>query len=189
MENPNDEIRNPNQSTNDEIRDDDRPIVNLFSRIQCRKLRVGDNPALPCGVEYRSKFQVSRVVLDPVFLSRHAIGKGLFDETPRVPHHLGHLRNPPPRRPPQNRRSQHNQYGDPVLGYDEHRWDREKSLLKFPPILFTRPQMQPLNRCYPRSVNEVDGPTTPVRVDPTMFTKFSRQRMIPIPSVVSSRDG
>ncbi|MEA2734071.1 MAG: hypothetical protein QOE14_522 [Humisphaera sp.] len=33
---------------------------------------------------------------------------------------------------------QHNQYGDPVLTYDEHRWEREKSLLKFPPILFTK---------------------------------------------------
>jgi hypothetical protein len=28
-----------------------------------------------------------------------------------------------------------------VLGYDEHRWEREKALLKFPPVLFTRPQM------------------------------------------------
>jgi hypothetical protein len=35
----------------------------------------------------------------------------------------------------------HNQYGEPVLGYDEHRWEREKSLLKFPPVVFTKPQM------------------------------------------------
>jgi hypothetical protein len=35
----------------------------------------------------------------------------------------------------------HNQYGDPVLGYDEHRWEREKSLLKFQPVVFTQPQM------------------------------------------------
>jgi hypothetical protein len=36
---------------------------------------------------------------------------------------------------------QHNQYGEPVLGFDEHRWEREKALLKFPPVTFTRPQM------------------------------------------------
>ena len=28
-----------------------------------------------------------------------------------------------------------------MLGYDEHRWEHEKGLLKFPPIRFTRPQM------------------------------------------------
>jgi mannose-6-phosphate isomerase-like protein (cupin superfamily) len=36
---------------------------------------------------------------------------------------------------------QHNQYGEPVLGYDDHRWEREKALLKFPPVTFTRPEM------------------------------------------------
>lgn len=35
----------------------------------------------------------------------------------------------------------HNTYGDPVLTYDEHRWEREKSLLRFPPVIFTHPQM------------------------------------------------
>ncbi|HEX4125794.1 MAG TPA: hypothetical protein VHY37_13795 [Tepidisphaeraceae bacterium] len=32
---------------------------------------------------------------------------------------------------------QHNQYGERVLGFDEHRWEREKTSLKFPPVLFT----------------------------------------------------
>jgi REP element-mobilizing transposase RayT len=36
---------------------------------------------------------------------------------------------------------QHNQYGEEVLGFDEHCWEREKSLLKFPPVTFTPPQM------------------------------------------------
>ena len=34
-----------------------------------------------------------------------------------------------------------NAYGQPVLKYDEHRWKREQSLLRFPPVIFTRPQM------------------------------------------------
>ncbi len=44
---------------------------------------------------------------------------------------------------------QHNQYGDPVLGYDEHRWEREKSLLKFAPVIFTRPQMMIVESLLP----------------------------------------
>jgi hypothetical protein len=36
---------------------------------------------------------------------------------------------------------QHNQYGEPVLTYDEHRWEREKSLLKFPLVIFERNEM------------------------------------------------
>jgi hypothetical protein len=35
----------------------------------------------------------------------------------------------------------HNEPGTPVLGYDEHRWEREKSNLKFRPVFLTRPQM------------------------------------------------
>ena len=35
----------------------------------------------------------------------------------------------------------HNAYDTPVLGFDQHRWEREKSNLKFPPVTFTRPQM------------------------------------------------
>jgi hypothetical protein len=31
----------------------------------------------------------------------------------------------------------HNRYGEPVLNYDEHRWEREKAMLKFPPVIFT----------------------------------------------------
>jgi hypothetical protein len=30
-----------------------------------------------------------------------------------------------------------NKFVEPVLGYNEHRWTREKTLLKFPPVLFT----------------------------------------------------
>ena len=45
---------------------------------------------------------------------------------------------------------QHNRYGDPVLGFDEHRWEREKSLLKFDPITFTRPQMILVESLLPR---------------------------------------
>lgn len=36
---------------------------------------------------------------------------------------------------------EHNQFGTPVLGFDEHRWEREKMNLKFPPIRLTREQM------------------------------------------------
>jgi REP element-mobilizing transposase RayT len=36
---------------------------------------------------------------------------------------------------------EHNEFGTPVLGYDEHRWEREKERLKFPPVILTRPQM------------------------------------------------
>jgi REP element-mobilizing transposase RayT len=35
----------------------------------------------------------------------------------------------------------HNQYGEPVLRFDEHRWDGEKSLLKFAPVYFDPPKM------------------------------------------------
>jgi len=35
---------------------------------------------------------------------------------------------------------QHNELKTPVLGYDEHRWARERSLLKFHPVVFTRDQ-------------------------------------------------
>jgi hypothetical protein len=43
----------------------------------------------------------------------------------------------------------HNQYGDPVLGYDEHRWEREKALLKYPPVLFSRSQMITIESLLP----------------------------------------
>jgi REP element-mobilizing transposase RayT len=35
----------------------------------------------------------------------------------------------------------HNTFKSPVLGFDEHRWENEKSLLKFPPMRFNRAQM------------------------------------------------
>jgi REP element-mobilizing transposase RayT len=35
----------------------------------------------------------------------------------------------------------HNQFKTPVLGFDEHRWELEKTCLKFPPIRLTREQM------------------------------------------------
>jgi hypothetical protein len=35
----------------------------------------------------------------------------------------------------------HNEYGQPVLRFDEHRWEQERSNLKFPAVIFTRPQM------------------------------------------------
>jgi len=36
---------------------------------------------------------------------------------------------------------EHNQYGEPVIGYDEHRWEKEKGLLKYRPVEFNAPQM------------------------------------------------
>jgi REP element-mobilizing transposase RayT len=36
----------------------------------------------------------------------------------------------------------HNERGTPVLGFDPIRWEREKGLLKFPPVFFTREQMR-----------------------------------------------
>jgi REP element-mobilizing transposase RayT len=36
---------------------------------------------------------------------------------------------------------QHNQRGSRVLGFDEHRWELEKTRLKFPPVRLTREQM------------------------------------------------
>jgi hypothetical protein len=44
---------------------------------------------------------------------------------------------------------QHNQYGDHVLGYDEHRWEREKSLLKYDPVVFNRAQMMTVESLLP----------------------------------------
>src|SRR5690348_9021923 len=35
---------------------------------------------------------------------------------------------------------QHNQHGDPVLGFDSERWELEKGRLKFPPVVLTREQ-------------------------------------------------
>ena len=40
-----------------------------------------------------------------------------------------------------NRARQHNEHGNPVLGYDEHRWEREKARLKYEPVVFSRDQM------------------------------------------------
>ena len=36
----------------------------------------------------------------------------------------------------------HNERGTPVLGFDEVRWEREKGLLKFPPVVLSREQMR-----------------------------------------------
>jgi len=36
---------------------------------------------------------------------------------------------------------QHNQYGEPVLGFDEHRWEKERGLLKYPPVYFDQLRM------------------------------------------------
>jgi REP element-mobilizing transposase RayT len=33
-----------------------------------------------------------------------------------------------------------NEYGDPVLGFDADRWEREKGRLKFPPVVLSREQ-------------------------------------------------
>src|SRR5262245_61537054 len=35
----------------------------------------------------------------------------------------------------------HNEFGSPVLGFDEHRWEQEKANLKFSPVIFTHEQM------------------------------------------------
>jgi hypothetical protein len=42
-----------------------------------------------------------------------------------------------------------NQYGTPVLGYDEHRWERERANLKFPPVILTREQMIHIEHLQP----------------------------------------
>jgi hypothetical protein len=44
---------------------------------------------------------------------------------------------------------QHNQYGEPVLSYDEHRWEREQSLLKFPLVVFKRDEMMVVESLLP----------------------------------------
>jgi len=43
----------------------------------------------------------------------------------------------------------HDEYGTPVLGYDEHRWEREKQNLKFPPVILTRGQMIHIEHLQP----------------------------------------
>ena len=35
---------------------------------------------------------------------------------------------------------EHNQRDSPILGFDEHRWEREKERLKFPPVCLTEEQ-------------------------------------------------
>jgi REP element-mobilizing transposase RayT len=42
-----------------------------------------------------------------------------------------------------------NQYGTPVLRYDEHLWEREVSNLKFPPVILTRQQMRFVEQILP----------------------------------------
>ena len=44
---------------------------------------------------------------------------------------------------------QHNRFGETVPGYDEHRWEREKSLLKFAPVIFTRRHMRIVESLLP----------------------------------------
>jgi REP element-mobilizing transposase RayT len=44
---------------------------------------------------------------------------------------------------------QHNEIGTPVLGFDEHRWEREKENLKFPPVVLTREQMRFVEELVP----------------------------------------
>jgi len=44
---------------------------------------------------------------------------------------------------------QHNQYGDPVLGFDEHRWKQEKTLLRFPAVIFTPERMMLVESLLP----------------------------------------
>jgi REP element-mobilizing transposase RayT len=36
---------------------------------------------------------------------------------------------------------QHNEFATPVLGFDGHRWEREKDNLNFPPVVLTHDQM------------------------------------------------
>jgi REP element-mobilizing transposase RayT len=43
----------------------------------------------------------------------------------------------------------HNEFGTPVLGFDEHRWEREKENLKFPPVVLTRDQMRSIESLVP----------------------------------------
>ena len=71
----------------------------------------------------------------------------------------------------------HNTHNMPVLGFDQHRWEREKSNLKFPPVTFTRPEMV---------LVESPAPAPPV---PTTFMKSSRRRTIPKRSVDCSSAG
>ena len=44
---------------------------------------------------------------------------------------------------------QYNQYGEPVLGFDEHRWERERSLLTYPPVYFDEPKMSAVESLLP----------------------------------------
>jgi hypothetical protein len=44
---------------------------------------------------------------------------------------------------------QHNEFGTPVLGYDEHRWEREKENLNFDPVVFTRDEMRLVESLIP----------------------------------------
>lgn len=42
-----------------------------------------------------------------------------------------------------------NQYGEPVLDYDQHRWYRENELMKFAPIVFDHERMQIVESLIP----------------------------------------
>ena len=43
----------------------------------------------------------------------------------------------------------HNTRGTPVLGFDEHRWEQQKSNLKFAPVYFSREQMRFIEEMIP----------------------------------------
>ena len=44
----------------------------------------------------------------------------------------------------------HNEFGTPVLGYDQHRWEREKENLNFDPVILTREQMIFIEQSIPK---------------------------------------
>jgi hypothetical protein len=73
---------------------------------------------------------------------------------------------------------QHNQYGEPVLGFDEHRWEHEKALLKFPPVIFTRPQMILVESLLPNICDRggwkhITGAAGPDHVHEILFSRFN----------------
>lgn len=43
----------------------------------------------------------------------------------------------------------HNEFGSPVLGFDEDRWEREKENLNFAPVVLTREQMRLIESLLP----------------------------------------
>jgi hypothetical protein len=59
----------------------------------------------------------------------------------------------------------HNEFGTPVLGYDEHRWEAEKANLKFPPVRLDRAKMIVVEELVPEICKRGHGPAKHVMVE------------------------